>query len=418
MSSKRKVKLPVEKLLVGLMVDLELSWTQHPFLFRKFRIKSQKDIAIIKTLDLREVTVFPDESDIQVKAEPEVQEEEIESNDSELDEQWKEKNKKLEDAEKYRKQRQAVTKRYKEKATMVRKLVSELKSAPANAIHNAAELVENLVVDFEGDGEVLTNIVNLGAGDHTLYNHTMNVTILSLSLASVKGIEGERLRLLARGALLHDVGKIEIPGPILNKKTPLTSAEKGVFERHPVIGHRLCELVADTPKPILEIIDGHHEFLDGSGYPKKLKGDEISELTRIVAVANMYDNLCNPANAKKAMTPKIALATLYTRYKEKLDHDLVQGFISTLGVYPPGSVVKLSDESIGLVVAVDSKDLMNPEVLLYNPDIPRLQALIINLSEHPELKITDVLKPGEYPNRVYEYLGLEERFGIMTGGKA
>ena len=416
MSTKRKIKLPTEKLLVGLMVDLELSWTQHPFLFSKFKIKSKADIAVIKQLGLKEVTVFPDQSDIQVaqedKSEPNLTKE---TEPKKLaDQQWKEKNAKLEKADEYRKKRSNIAKKYKEHAAKVRKLTHELKTEPANAIHNAKELVNSMAAEFDSENDILTNLVNLGGGQHTMYNHCINVTILSLSLANVRGIRGDQLRTLARGALLHDVGKVELPGPIINKKTKLTAPEMGVYRQHPQIGRRLCELVGDTPGEVLDIIELHHEYLDGSGYPYQRKDEAISELVKIVAVANTYDNLCNPINPQLAMTPKVALATMYSKYKDKLDNELVQSFISTLGIYPPGSVVSLSDDSIGLVVSVDPHEMLKPEILLYNPDIPPLQALIIDLKEQTDMKIEKVLKPGEYPKRVYEYLGVEERIGYMT----
>ena len=416
MSQKRKIKLPVHKLLVGLMVDLELSWTQHPFLFSKFKISSKADIAVIKQLGLTEVTVFPEQSDIQVAQQSKKDKEpEVEEKPKELTEKkWEAKRTRIERADKYRKKRSSVAKKYKEQAAMVRKLTHELKTEPANAIHNAIELVDTIAEEFDRENDFLTNLVNLGSGQHTLYNHNINVTILSMSLASVRGIRGEQLRLLARGALLHDVGKVELPGPILNKKTKLNKAELGVYRQHSQIGRRLCELAQDTPKEVLQIIELHHEFLDGSGFPHQYKSDQIPELVRIVAVANTYDNLCNPPDISTALTPKIALATMYSKYKDQLDHELVQCFISTLGVYPPGSVVRLNDESIALVVSVDPRDMLSPEVLLYNPDIPPLQALIINLKEHDDLKIDKVLRPGQYPKRVYEYLGIEERLGYMT----
>lgn len=417
MAASRKIKLPVHKLLAGLMVDLELPWTKHPFLFSKFKISNKADIAVIKQLGLTEVTVFPDESDIQLAQQDKSSsppDTEVSETKQLADEKWQAKNNKLEKADEYRKKRSNIAKKYKEHATKVRKLTHELKTEPANAIHNAAELVESMAAEFDSENEILTNLVNLGAGQHTMYNHCINVTILSLNLANVRGIIGDRLRLLARGALLHDVGKVELPGQVVNKTTKLTNAELGVYRQHSQIGRRLCELVGDTPNEVLDIVESHHEYLDGTGYPHKKQGDAISELARIVAVANVYDNLCNPPNPSYALTPKIALATMYSKYKNKLDHELVQTFISTLGVYPPGSVVQLNDESIGLIISVDPHDMLNPEVLLYNPDIPPLQALIIDLKEHPDLKIEKVLKPGEYPKRVYEYLGVEERLGYMT----
>ncbi len=413
-----KIKLPVDKLLIGLMVDIELSWTKHPFLFSKFKIQSNSEIAIIKKLGLTEVTVFPDQSDIQAGDSVERPAEVSEGESEELTEvQWESKNTKLEAAEKYRTKRRAVDKKYKDQAMAVRNLTKDLKSSPANAIRDAIDLVDSMTGDFDNQNEVLTNLVNLGSGQHTLYNHSINVMVLSMSLANASEVKGNDFKLLARGALLHDVGKIEIPGQVINKKTALNRSEIEVFKQHAKLGRRLCELVDDPREEMLEVIELHHEYLDGSGYPNKYKEDKIPLFARIVAVANTYDNLCNPPNASRAMTPKIALATMYSKFKDKLDHSLVQKFISIMGIYPPGSVVSLNDESLGVVVSVDPKAMMTPEVLVYNPDIPPNKALILNLTEHPDLKIVRVLKPNQCPKRVFNYLGIQERLGYMTSSR-
>jgi putative nucleotidyltransferase with HDIG domain len=422
MTSEKKIRLSIDKLLVGFMVDLELSWTKHPFLFSKFKIESQSDIEIIKQLDLKEVTVFPEQSDVKVAQQSQSQSdnpaESEKSAQAIADKKWQDKKNSMEQADVYRKKRSSIARKYKEQAAKVKKLTNALKTEPANAIRDATELIDSLAGDFDNQNDILTNLVNLGNGQHSSYNHCINVTILSMSLATVQGIKGDELKLLARGALLHDVGKIELPGTIANKKTALNKAELGIYRQHAQVGRRLCELVEGSPDAVLEIIESHHEFLDGKGFPNQYKANKISTAARIVAIANMYDNLCNPADVNKAMTPKIALATMYSKFKEKLDHKLVQSFISTMGVYPPGSVVILSDENIGLVISVDPKDMLNPEVLIYNPDIPPLQALIINLHDHNDIKVEKVLKPGQYPKRVYEYLGIKERLGYMTSERS
>jgi len=322
MAKHRKIRLPVDKLLVGFMIDLELSWTKHPFLFSKFKIESKADITIIKQLDLKEVTVFPDQSDIQVAQQSQSEKttgKELPAKEM-ADSKWKDKKNKLEKADQYRKKRSSVAKKYKEQAAKVRKLTNALKTEPANAIRDATELVDSLAGGFDNQNDILTNLVNLGNGQHTSYNHCINVTILSMNLAANQGIKGDKLRLLARGALLHDVGKVELPGPIVNKTTPLNNAEKAVYQQHAKKGRSLCELVEGMPQDVLKIIELHHEFLDGTGFPNKYKDDQIPMIARIVAVANMYDKLCNPADLKKAMTPKIALATMYSKFKDKLDN--------------------------------------------------------------------------------------------------
>src|SRR5262249_9886553 len=162
------------------------------------------------------------------------------------------------------------------------------------------------------------------------------------------------------------IGKSEIPAQITLKTQPLTPAEESLFRTHPLVGSRLAQKLGPVPPAVIAIIEQHHECMDGSGYPRKTQGRWISQLVRVVAIANVYDNLCNPLDVEKALSPKDAMAHLFRAYAEKLDPDLVKTFISVMGVYPPGTVVQLSDDNIGLVVAVDRRQLLRPRVVLYN----------------------------------------------------
>jgi len=409
-----KEKIPVDQLVKGLYVDLELSWSEHPFMFAQFKINSDKDIAVIKTLGLKQVTIIPERSDIaptETSPTEDIKQEEV------LDDMWQEKKLQIEKANLYKEKRKEISRRYQQQAKKVRKITSEIKSQPANAIHNVDEVVEDLASNFEGDGDMLTNLVNLGSGDHSEYNHAVNVTMLSLMLGKAEDLSKSEMQQLGMGSLLHDMGKVEIPGSITMKKTPLTNPEAKLLERHTTLGRKLAERVRDLPKDVFDIIELHHEFLDGSGYPNNLLATKISKLVRIVAIANVYDNFCNPTDPAKAVTPKTALAMMYSKFKDKLDRQLIEKFIHILGVYPPGTVVKLNDESIGLVITADPKAMLQPEVLLYNPDIPKEQAITVDLKEHENLSIKDVLRPSEYPARIYEYLGIEERLGYLIEGR-
>ena len=409
---KEAVKVPVDRLVVGLYVDLELPWNKHPFLFSRFKIAEPADIAAIREIGLEEVKVYPHKSDVEIPAAPQEPPAEAAS----LDDAWREKAMHLKRAQQYRNERAQVAQHYQERSRLVRNIAQDLKGRPANAIKHAERIVEGFAADFESSSDFLTNLVNLGSGDHSFPNHSVNVTVLSLILASAEGITGDELRHIGMGALLHDVGKVEVPPKILLKKSKLNKVEMQMLRQHPVFGRKLTERVNNLPKPSMEIIERHHELLDGKGYPARIPGDQLSKLVRIVTICNTYDNLCNPANPAAAMTPKNALALMYTKYQEKLDKSLVERFIRTMGIFPPGTVVKLNDGKIGMVVAADSRDLLKPEVLLYSPDIPKSQALIVKLREHDDLKIEEVLKPGEYPSRINEYLGADGRIGYFVEG--
>lgn len=410
MSKAKKIKLGVDKLVPGLYVDLELSWAQHPFLFRRFKIKSVDEIAVIKELGLSEVTVFPDKSKAEV-LEPGEKREVVKTQNK--DELWESKKQRIDNAAKYRHRRHNTSKRYMEQIKRVKNLTNNLKGAPANAMRDAWQVIDEMAEAFDGDGHVMINLVNLADERFTVHHHSLNVSVLTLSLAKAMNIRSIELRQLGVGAILHDIGKVTLPAKVLMKQTRLNSSEQKLLDTHPALGGRLVQNAKDIPEEVQQIIEQHHEFLDGSGFPHGFQGEQISKLARIVAITNAYDNLCNPNDPKTALTPKAAMAVLYAKYKNKLDTEIVQRFIQTMGVYPPGTVVQLSDESIGLVTAVDQNALLLPKILLYHPDVPRTEALHIDLKEHSDLKIVDALKPGSYPARIYEYLGIRERLGYF-----
>lgn len=404
--SEKTARIPVDRLKPGLYIDLGLHWTEHPFLFRRFRIKSDNEIAVIRGLGLREITVYPDRSTTAVDPAEAPAAQAPEPADSNPDTLWQAKNQRIEEAARYRSRRNKRSKEYAERVKQIKNLTSNLQNAPANAARDAREIAEAMTTAFEDEGNVMINLVNFTDDRFSMYHHTINVAVITLSLAKAMGIKGRELRWLCIGALLHDIGNSAIPAKVRMKQTALTSAEQKLMNTHPVLGGRLAGYLEGIAKEVIEIIEQHHEYLDGSGFPRGLKAGEISELARIVAITNCYDNLCNPRDPKRALTPKDTMAVLFAKYKNKLDSAVVQRFIQAMGVYPPGTVVSLSDGSIGLVTAVHSEALLQPMVLVYREDIPKSEALHLDLRMHEDLAIEGALKPGEYPRRIYEYLGI------------
>jgi len=418
------ITVAVKDLVVGLYIDLNLKWIDHPFTFSRFKIKNENDIKVIKSLKIKTVTVYLDKSDVlflQTETQDEDEsfdnttQEAIEEEQKKLEETlWKQKEEQREKARKINKKRQEITKKYNVTSKQIQNVTRDLKLRPANAIHEVDDIVDSMATTFEGSGGMRTQLVNLSDRGYTDYNHLTNVTILSLMLGSAEGMSPDELNLLGTGALLHDIGKIDIPGSINNKKTALTVAEQNIIQRHPLYGLQLINRIRVMDKNVLDVIQKHHEFLNGTGYPAGLKADQLSKFVRIVSITNLYDNLCNPSDSKAAITPKLALATLYHKYHEKLDRTLVERLIGILGVYPPGTVVRLNDEKIGLVISTDSRAALQPDVLIYNPEIPKEEAQIISLTDFPDLKIEDALNPGDFPDEIHQYLGIQERLGYLA----
>jgi len=172
----------------------------------------------------------------------------------------------------------------------------------------------------------------------------------------------------------------------------------------------------NLPTAVKNIIACHHECWDGSGYPNGLAGNKIPKLARIVAIANRYDNLCNPLDGKTACLPAEAVARMFKHEGSAHDPEILKAFIKALGVYPPGTFVTLSDGSYGLVIESSSTDLLRPLLMLYDASVPRNEALLLDLKEADE-KITGALPPKDIPPEVVAYLAPQGRVDFYLEGR-
>jgi putative nucleotidyltransferase with HDIG domain len=213
---------------------------------------------------------------------------------------------------------------------------------------------------------------------------------------------------LGVGALLHDVGRKEVPAKILLKTEPLTHAERNLYEMHCQFGVEIGQRMHLAPAAIA-IIREHHEMHDGTGYPEKLKGDAIKPLARLVAIANYYDELCNPPSLADALTPHEALSMMFAKLRAKFDPQFLQVLIRCLGVYPPGTIVQLSNGAIGMVATVNTAKPMKPVVMVYDAEVPKDEAILLDMETEVEINIAKAIRPSQVPRDVYNYLSPRKR---------
>lgn len=398
-------KISPSQVKIGYFIQLPVNWMKHPFISNKFKVDSYEQIAIIQTLDLDFVYFFPDKSTIDLNPEPEPNAIELQQQAAQLKyELEREKNTRIEQAKDQRRQIQKTEKAFEQSMVQVRNVMSKIGSRPLQAVDEASELVSRIAdTIINADALVLHLISQAGKDQESLYYHVLNVSVLSMMLAKNLGLSDEKIKLTGLGALFHDMGKLKIPTQILRKTEPLTAPEANLLKLHTKYGVDLLRLTEAFPAEAYPIILQHHEMLDGSGYPSGLKGDDIDELAQIVAVVNEFDNLCHPADISKARSPHHAMSFLFKSMKGKLGAAQMAQLIKMMGVYPPGTVVMLTDQRVALVMSVNSDKLLFPNVLVYDPQIPRLEAPVISLEEG-KLGIEKVLKPSALPPAIYEYL--------------
>ena len=234
------------------------------------------------------------------------------------------------------------------------------------------------------------------------------MTVVSLLLGKIAGLSSNDMRELGVGALLHDLGKLDLPDRLRWQDEQSSPSERQVYQQHVSYGVELGKKMGLSPAAIL-VIAQHHELADGSGYPLHLGNEKLSNASRIVALVNRYDNLCNPANPAQALTPHEALSMLFVQMKSRFDKAILALFIRMMGVYPPGSSVQLSDGRYAIVASVNSARPLKPKVVVYDPQIPKEDALLLDLETMPDLGIKNSLKPIQLPRAVHDYLSPRKR---------
>jgi len=268
----------------------------------------------------------------------------------------------------------------------------------------AKALVTEVANSITRSPHALLWLTNMKERDEYTSIHCMNVCVMSVSFGRTLGMEKAELEILGLGGLLHDLGKMRVPLEILNKPSKLTFEEFEVMKTHPVEGYKMLKEQGDLPSEVLDVVKHHHERRNGKGYPSQLDGDQINNMTRIVAIVDVYDAITSDRCYHDAISPYDALKNMYEWVKEDFDKDMIEKFIKCLGIYPIGCVVELNLGHVGIVVSASEKSKLRPIVMLVlnskREQFPKPK--LINLA-HPKwrtgaqkLEVKRILSKNDY----------------------
>lgn len=410
--------LSVDQLRVGLYVYLDLKWFDHPFPFGQFKIKSVDEIRKIRGLGLKTLRYSPELSD------PELPPRVDSSGASELggvpvtpsaamsadekSEAMQAKKALIVQIQQRRQSAQRIESAFVNTANTMREIDKNLLTRPVETMQQTTQLVEQISASILGAPELAIQVMSDKLCGSEQCMHSLNVAMLSLMMARDLKLPAEVAHVLGVGALLHDIGLKDVPAQITMKTKALTTSERSFFEQHPVYGVAMAKRMNLAPGAIA-IIRDHHEMYDGSGYPAKLQGDSISLLARIVAITTYYSDMCNPTNLADALTPHEVLSHMFAKLRGKFDPQLLKVFIRCLGVYPPGTIVQLSNGFVGLVSTVNTVRPMKPVVLVYNAEVPKEDAMLLDMNQETDVNIAKAIRPAQVPQEVYIYLSPGKR---------
>jgi len=222
----------------------------------------------------------------------------------------------------------------------------------------------NLVSSIDRNPNALMCMTKIREKDTYLLEHSLNVAILLANFGTYVGLAEEQIQELALSGFLHDIGKIKIPDEILHKPGRLNDQEMTIMKDHVYYGTKVL-LEMGIPALIVDTIGQHHERLDGYGYPEGLRGDEITQFGRMIAIVDTYDAITADRCYKVGMSSKKALQILMQDAPEKYDEGLVRQFVQCIGIFPVGSLVKLNNEKIAMVLKQHPVHATKPVVKVF-----------------------------------------------------
>lgn len=273
------------------------------------------------------------------------------------------------------------------------KIIKESKRAVASMFKDARlgkvvnteavmPLVDDIAASIKRNEGALISLVRLKTQDDYTYMHSVAVCAMMTALAKELGLSETEMRQAGLAGLMHDIGKAAIPLDILNKPGALTDQEFTKVKLHPEQGHALL-LQANIHDPVtLDVCLHHHEKVDGSGYPKQLKGDQISLFAKMGAVCDVYDAVTSNRPYKSGWEPGVSLQRM-AQWKNHFDEIVFKAFVKSVGIYPVGSVVLLKSGRLAVVIDQSSKTLLQPIVKVFfsTKSRSRIPVEVVDLSK-------------------------------------
>ncbi len=393
--------IAVEELRVGMYIHLDGGWLSHPFPLSSFRISSSEQINTLMGLGLARVRWAPEKSELPPTAEelaaaaaaaalaaqPSAEERVQMQRRAQLSAQ--------------REAAQRCERQHAEAAKAWREATDAVGAQPKEAGRTTAALTQAMLDKMLGADEIGIRIV-AGGGDRAA-SHALNTGVISLLIGRTLGMQGDELLDLGVGALMHDVGKLDLPDRFRHLEEGFSANELHAYRDHVNKGVLQGQRMGLSPGALL-VLAQHHEHADGSGFPLRLAGERLAMASRVVAIVNRYDNLCNPQSRGIALTPHEAVSVLFAQGRNRFDGTVLNAFIRMMGVYPAGSLVQLTDDRFALVIGVNSSRPLKPRVLVHDTRTSRMDALVLDLEQQPDLGIRRSLAPNKLPAQALDFL--------------
>ena len=408
-------KVYIKDLDFGMYVDeLDRPWVETPFLFQGFPIREQKELDMLAQ-HCKFAYVYDDRDEKLKRHKPAPHRFQT----AQLNIAQKQSIQPRQDHHHLIAEIRSIKKTYDQSHGYITQVLGDVKFDRTFNISDGKALVEKLTSSIIKNDNALMLMSQLKEYDEYTVRHSLNVCIMSIVFGKHLNLKPANLRVLGLGALLHDIGKMKIASSILNKPGTLSDEEYSQVKQHPEYGYRLLKKRTELNPAIAEIARSHHERIDGSGYPRKLKANTLNTLSMIVAIIDVYDAITTKRCYHNGISPHEAIRLMYESELGAFRRDLLDQFIQCLSIFPIGSIVELSTDEIGIVMSVNRNRNLLPVVLLVlspekQPYCPRKVCnLELMADNETPIKIRKILESDAYDINVAKVLFDENNFDSL-----
>lgn len=384
-------RISIDALSIGMyVIRLDRAWPEYSSLASKHRVESHEDIAFLKQHGVLQVTIDPTLGKDTLETTPEEPPRELAPLAREF----------------------AAARAVRAEAmTALQGIFEGVRTGAPIDSPALKKTVYTLMDTILRRYDPILSLIHMQRNDISMFTHAINVCVFALVVGKNQGLNRSQLEYLGIGAMFHDVGELRLPRNLLRKPEPYTDQERRLIQQHPQLGVSIVSQSDDVHEESRRIVLEHHERIDGSGYPGGLRGMEISPLSEVVGIVDVYDMLLNGREGRPMLLPSEAIKELYHNgLTGHMDRGWVERVIRCLGIYPVGSFVELSTGERGIVEAANPADALRPSVRIIcdTAQQPYPTPIVVDLAaphtNHPERTILRALDPVKDNCSVGAYL--------------
>lgn len=413
---KPHITIPAHALKIGMFVSkLDRPWLETPFSLEGLWVRSPEDISQLM-LYCDKVSVDPNKSWLKVLDEEEkAKKSKCAGNDRAKTSAEQGQDKKLEDEERHQvsfaEEIAVARNHYDDTDASLRTLMNDIDHQQSINMEPIKTSISNMMGSIHRNPDALLWLSLLKSRDSYTYQHCLDVSIHLMNFGKYLKLPKDQQYVLGLAGLLQDIGKMKLSEEIINKRGQLTIEEKKLTQKHVRYTLEILSEYTGIPEQSIEIIEQHHERFDGLGYPKGLRGNQISTFAAMSSIIDTYNALISDRPTADSCSSNKAISVLYDGKGKSYHPALVERFIQCIGVYSPGTVVQLNTDELAIVIEQNKTRRLQPKILvIFDAEqqpyaAPYVVDLLTqgNIEQKSGYRICDTIEPGKYDIDLSDY---------------